>query len=43
MTVTEMRERMPQSEFVGWQIYYGRKWQREELALQQAKGSGGDG
>ncbi len=38
MTVEEMRERMSNQEFVRWSIYYGRKSQREELAMKQAKG-----
>ena len=32
MTVRQLREEMPAAEFVGWQIYHGRKAQRAELA-----------
>lgn len=42
MTVSEMRERMSNAEFVMWEMYYGRKWQREELASLTA-GKGGTG
>jgi hypothetical protein len=38
MTVEEMRERMSNEEFVRWSVYFGRKAQREELAMKQAKG-----
>ena len=31
MTVGELRARMSNAEFVGWQAYYARKRQREEL------------
>ena len=37
MTVEEMRERMSNEEFVRWSVYYGRKAQREELAMKSAK------
>lgn len=37
MTRAEMLATMGNDEFVGWQIYYGRKAQREELALAEAK------
>lgn len=33
MTVQEMRERMSHKEYVGWQVYWGRKAQREQLAM----------
>lgn len=36
MTVAELRE-MSNEEFVGWQVYYGRKAQREELAMARRK------
>jgi hypothetical protein len=31
MTVAEMEERMSNSEFVRWAVYYGRQNQRREL------------
>ncbi len=34
-TVAEMR-RMDMAEFVGWRIFYSRKWQREELEAKKA-------
>lgn len=40
MTVGELRERMPNDEFVTWYAYFGRKAQREELQLLKAKGGG---
>lgn len=33
MTVDQMRQSVSNSEYVGWQVYYGRKAQREQLAL----------
>lgn len=38
MTVEEMRERMSNREFVAWSVYFGRKAQREELAMKSAQG-----
>lgn len=32
MTVGDMRARIGCDEFIGWQVYYGRKAQRAELA-----------
>ncbi len=32
MTVADMRARMSGPEYLGWQIYYARKAQRQELA-----------
>ena len=32
MTVGVMREQMSGGEYTGWQVYYGRKAQREQLA-----------
>lgn len=36
MTVDEMLHRMSNQEFIEWWIYYGRKAQREELAMKKA-------
>jgi hypothetical protein len=38
MLVADLRQRMGQLEYVHWQIYFGRKAQREELEL--ARGGG---
>lgn len=35
-TVAELRE-MEEIEFVGWCVYYGRKAQREQLAMAKAR------
>jgi hypothetical protein len=35
-TVAEMRQ-MDNMEFVGWQVYYARKAQREELAMAKVR------
>lgn len=35
-TVAEMRQ-MDNGEFIGWQVYYARKAQREELTMAMAK------
>lgn len=32
-TVARLREEMPAEEYIGWSVYYGRKAQREELAM----------
>lgn len=32
MTVSEMLTRMPNTEFIGWLVYYGRRAQEAELA-----------
>jgi hypothetical protein len=37
MTVGELRERMSQQEFVYWSRFYARKYQREELAVKEAR------
>jgi hypothetical protein len=37
-TVRRLREEMPAAEFLGWQVYHGRKAQRAELAAKQRKG-----
>ncbi len=37
-TVRRLREEMPAAEFVGWQVYHGRKAQRAELAAKTGKG-----
>lgn len=36
-TVAELRE-MDHAEFVGWGVYYGRKGQREQIAIAKARG-----
>lgn len=33
LTVARLREEMPAEEYIGWSVYYGRKAQREELAM----------
>lgn len=38
MTVARMNLEMPHSEFIGWQAYYARKAQREQLARLNAPG-----
>lgn len=35
MTVEELGGRMSHAEYVGWQVFYARKRQREELAAEQ--------
>lgn len=35
-TLVELRQ-MSQQEFVGWQVYYGRKAQREQIAAAKGK------
>lgn len=37
MTVAEMHQRMTNAEYVDWTIYYGRKAQRDEMAMASAK------
>lgn len=37
MTVTELRQRMPQAEFIRWHVYYGRKAQQAQLRAAQAQ------
>lgn len=37
MTVADLRERMPQDEFMRWGIYYGREAQRRQLAMARGK------
>lgn len=37
-TVAELRRRMGHDEFVRWQVYYGRKAQRQELAARRKRG-----
>ncbi len=36
-TVGELRETLSQAEFGEWSVYYGRKAQRGELAVAQAR------
>lgn len=43
MTVARLRAEMPNGEFVGWQMYYARKAQREELEALKAKGGASRG
>lgn len=38
MTVARLREEMPASEFMAWQVYHGRRAQRAELAAKTRKG-----
>jgi len=40
MLVTDLRSRMPNTEYVGWRMYFARKAQREELEMLKAKASG---
>lgn len=40
MTVTDLRDRMPQQEFVEWKTFYARRSQREELERKKAKHKG---
>lgn len=37
MTVSELRTRMDQGEFVRWAVYHGRKAQREEMAMKKGR------
>jgi len=37
MTVAQLREQMPNREYVQWQAYLARKHQREELARQMMR------
>lgn len=36
-TVDELRLRLSGEEFTGWQVYYARKAQRDEMALAKAR------
>lgn len=36
MTVAALRQEMSAAEFLGWQVYYGRKAQRQELEMAKA-------
>jgi hypothetical protein len=38
MTVTRLRGEMPNSEFVQWAVFYGRKAQRQEIESKKRKG-----
>lgn len=40
MTVARMNLEMPHLEYMGWQAYYARKAQREQLARLSAKAPG---
>lgn len=40
MTVSELRERMTNQEFVYWRTYFGRQAQREELEAKRSKARG---
>jgi hypothetical protein len=37
-TVAELQAGLSNVEWVGWQVYYGRKAQRDELAMSKAGG-----
>ena len=37
MTVERMHREMSNAEYVGWEMYYARKAQREELEMKSAK------
>jgi hypothetical protein len=37
MTVAELEDRMGNGEWTRWQVYYGRKAQREELEMAKAR------
>ncbi|QJY51249.1 hypothetical protein [Pseudonocardia broussonetiae] len=41
MTVARLRREMTAQEFMEWGVYYGRKAQKQELAMLQAKSSRG--
>lgn len=41
MTVAELRERMPNREFVAWGTYFGRQAQRHELEAARARAGRG--
>jgi hypothetical protein len=36
-TVAEMRATVSNAEYVGWQVYFGRKAQRQEMAAKDAR------
>ncbi|WP_027934565.1 hypothetical protein [Amycolatopsis thermoflava] len=36
-TVAELRESLSQDEYVAWTVYFGRKAQRQELAMKSVK------
>lgn len=40
MTVGELHDRVGNDEFVRWQVWHGRKAQRQELAAKMAKHGG---
>ena len=40
MTVLELEHRMPNAEYVRWDVYLARKAQRQELATKAAKAQG---
>lgn len=37
MTVARMRREMPNDEYVGWAVYYGRKAQRQQMEVERAR------
>lgn len=37
MTVAQLRAGLSQAEFVGWQVYYGRKAQQRQLAQRNGR------
>ena len=38
--MARLRAEMPAAEFLGWQVYYGRLAQQQELEMAKAKGGG---
>lgn len=36
-TVDELRESLSNAEYVRWSVFYGRKAQRQQMAMQRAK------
>lgn len=40
MTVAQLRETMPQDEFMRWTVFHGRKQQKQELEMLKAKARG---
>lgn len=40
MTVDTLRQTMSEDEFMRWSVFHGRKAQKQELAMMQAKARG---
>lgn len=38
--MADVRDRMPNDEFVAWSVYHGRRAQQDELAMKRAKAKG---